>query len=569
MDQKTLEKIKKWEEFEYLDKTLREELYSIKENENALMDAFYSDIAFGTGGLRGIIGVGTNRMNIYVVRKSTLGFLNYMIKHYPNIKEMGVAISYDCRHNSYLFAKHAAMVIASHGVKSYLYTDIRSTPQLSFTVRNLKCAGGIMITASHNPPIYNGYKIYDHNGCQLVPDLADEVIEEIQKIEDMFRIETKDFDSLVKEGLIELINQEQDKAYVTKVKEVILNNVPKNNIKIVYTPLHGTGASHMVDLLTSCGYNVYPVEEQMVPDGNFTTLKSPNPEEASAFEYAINLGKKVDADILIATDPDADRMGIAAKDSNGNYVLLTGNQTGAILLDYLGKFKKTEKQGVVFNTIVTSNFAKAICDKYSLKLVQTLTGFKFIGEQAEKLENSNTEEFFFGYEESYGYVIKDFVRDKDSFQATLLLAEVASYYKEQGKTLINVLYDLYNEFGYYQEGVHNISLLGLEGQRRIEKIMRHFQNANLTSVAGKHVKTFEDYDKLEKQEEGIVTKLTLPKSFVLKYVFDDGGWFVLRPSGTEPKLKIYIAIKESTYEAAQTLISKLKQEVLDIIENIK
>lgn len=569
MEQRVLEKIKKWEEYDALDPALREELNSIKDNENALMDAFYNDIAFGTGGLRGIIGVGTDRMNIYVVRKSTLGFLNYMINHYPNIKEMGVAISYDCRHNSYLFAQHAAMVIASRGVKAYLYTDIRSTPQLSFTVRNLKCAGGIMITASHNPPIYNGYKIYDHNGCQLIPELADEVISEIQKIDDMFRIETKDFDALVKEGLIELIDVEQDKQYVERVKEVVVNNVPKNNIKIVYTPLHGTGATHMVNLLTSCGYNVYPVEEQMVPDGNFTTLKSPNPEESSAFEYAINLGNKLNADILIATDPDADRMGIAAKDNQGNYVLLTGNQTGAILLDYLGKFKKPAKQGVVFNTIVTSNFAKAICDKYNLKLVQTLTGFKFIGEQAEKLESSETEEFFFGYEESYGYVIKDFVRDKDSFQATLLLAEVASYYKEQGKTLINVLYDLYDEFGYYQEGVHNISLLGIEGQRRIEKIMRHFQVANLEYVAGKHIQIFEDYDKLERIVDGEKSKLLLPQSFVLKYIFDDGGWFVLRPSGTEPKLKIYIAIKEDSYQKAQELISRLKQEVLDIIENIK
>ena len=567
MDKKTLEKIKLWQDFKELDHDLKKELEEISGNESALLDAFYNDIAFGTGGLRGILGVGTDRMNIYVIRKCTLGFVKYMMKHYPNIKDMGVAIAYDCRKNSYLFAQHAAEVIASCGVKAYLYTAIRSTPQLSFTVRNLKCAGGIMITASHNPPIYNGYKIYDHEGCQLIPELADEVIEEINNIEDMFRIKTKSFDALVEEGMIKLIDKEVDAAYIEKVKTIPLQKVQKDNIKIVYTPLHGTGASHMVDLLTSEGYVVYPVKEQMVPDGNFSTLKSPNPEESSAFEYAINLGKEINADILIATDPDADRMGIAAKNSQGEYVLLTGNQTGAILLDYLGKFKKTNKQGVVFNTIVTSNFAKAICKKYNLKLVQTLTGFKYIGEQAALIEGTD-EEFFFGYEESYGYVIKDFVRDKDSFQATLLLAEVASYYKEQGKTLIQVLEDLFDEFGYYLEGVHNIGLAGIEGSRRIEKIMRHFQTTKLSTLAGKHVAVFEDYDQSIKIENGIESKLTLPKSFVLKYIFDDGGWFVLRPSGTEPKLKIYIAIKEQTKELAEALIATLKKEILSIIENI-
>ena len=568
MEQRVLEKIQKWENFEGLDQTLREELESLKGNDAALLDAFYNDIAFGTGGIRGILGVGTDRMNIYVVRKSTLGFLNYMINRYPNIKEMGVAIAYDCRKNSYLFAKHAAEVIASCGVKAYLYTDIRSTPQLSFTVRNLKCAGGIMITASHNPPIYNGYKIYDHEGCQLVPELADMVIEEIAKVEDMFRIETRPFDDLVEEGLIKLIDKDVDSVYVETVKQVTVQDVPKNNIKIVYTPLHGTGASHMVGLLEGCGYNVYPVKEQMVPDGNFSTLKSPNPEESSAFEYAINLGKEIEADILIATDPDADRMGIAAKNKQGEYVLLTGNQTGAILLDYLGKFKQRTKTSMVYNTIVTSNFAKAICEKYNLELVQTLTGFKFIGEQAALIEGTD-KEFFFGYEESYGYVIKDFVRDKDSFQATLLLAEVASYYKTQNKTLIDVLYDLFDEFGYYLEGVHNISLVGVEGSKRIQKIMTTFQGKKLNELGGKPIVTFEDYDRSLSYTNGVESKLTLPKSFVLKYIFEDGGWFVLRPSGTEPKLKIYIAIKEASEEASKALIEQVKKEVLAIIDTVE
>ncbi|MCM1260717.1 MAG: phospho-sugar mutase [Prevotella sp.] len=568
MDQKTFQKVSMWANFKELDKDLKVELETLMQDETALMDAFYQDIAFGTGGLRGILGVGTNRMNIYVVRKSTLGFLNYMMKKYPHIQTQGVAISYDCRKNSYLFAKHAAEVIASQGVKAYLYTSIRSTPQLSYTVRHLKCAGGIMITASHNPPMYNGYKIYDYEGCQLIPELADQVIEEINQIEDMFHIATKPFEQLVSEGMIELIDQVVDQSYLQAVKTVSVQPVEKNNIRIVYTPLHGTGATHMVNLLESSGYTVYPVTEQMVPDGNFSTLKSPNPEEASAFEYAIQLGKEKNADILIATDPDADRMGIAAKNAEGEYVLLTGNQTGAILLDYLGKFKKLDKQGVVFNTIVTSNLAKAICDKYQLKLVQTLTGFKYIGEQAAKLEGTN-EAFFFGYEESYGYVIQDFVRDKDSFQATLLLAEVASYYKSQGKTLIQVLDDLFEEFGYYVEGVHNISLVGIEGSAKIEKIMRYFQNANLQNIAGKHIQVFEDYEQSIRISEGVTSSLTLPQSFVVKYIFDDGGWFVLRPSGTEPKLKIYIAIKADTKQEAETLVTTLKQEILQMIDSIE
>lgn len=568
MEQYILEKVNKWKAFKELDQELKKELDQLEGNEDALIDAFGSDIAFGTGGLRGILGVGTNRMNIYVVRKTTLGFYQYMEEKYPNLKEQGVVISYDCRKNSYLFAQTAAEVIASQGAKVYIFSSLRSTPELSFAVRHLKCAGGIMITASHNPPIYNGYKVYDDKGCQLIPHLADEVIAKISKIDDMFHIKTKTFNELEILGLVKVIDKEVDEPYVENVKTVTVQKVPTDNIKIVYTPLHGTGASHMVNILTSKGYHVIPVAEQMIPDGNFSTLKSPNPEEPSAFEYAIKLGKEENADILIATDPDADRMGIAAKSKSGDYVLLTGNQTGAILLDYLARFKQCDKKRVVFNTIVTSNLAKAICDKYGMELVQTLTGFKFIGEQAALLEGSNDKMFFFGYEESYGYVIKDFVRDKDSFQASLLLAEVASYYKTLNMTLIDALEKIFEEYGYYLEGVHNIALAGAQGSARIEKIMRTFQNMKLTEMAGKKIHIIEDYDKLERHENGTCTKLTLPQSFVLKYIFDDGGWFVLRPSGTEPKLKIYIAIKGKTREEATNFIATLKAEILNMIDNI-
>ena len=570
MEQNILNKIELWDK-QNLEQSLREELEQLKNDEKALYDAFYTDIAFGTGGLRGILGVGTNRMNIYVVAKTTQGFVDYMKEKYARVNEMGVVISYDCRKNSDVFSKVAANVIAQNGIKVYIFDSLRSTPELSFAVRHYHAAGGIMITASHNPPMYNGYKVYDHEGCQLVPELADLCIEKVNQVSDMFSIVDPNyelaFNKNLANGMIKVIVKETDKEYIKLVNTVKVQEVKKDNIKLVYTPLHGTGTVFMKELLEQNGYNIIPVEEQMVPDGNFSTLKSPNPEEASAFEYAINLGKKENADILIATDPDADRMGIAAKNKEGEYVLLTGNQTGAILLDYLAKYKHTDKQRVVYNTIVTSNLAKAICERHGIELVQTLTGFKFIGEQAALIEGTE-KEFFFGYEESYGYVIKDFVRDKDSFQATLLLCEVASFYKEQGKTLYDVLFDIFEDYGYYIEGVHNIALVGAEGSAKINQIMTHFQQNPLNELAGKEIVTIEDYQDSIKIEHGVKSKLTLPQSFVLKYIFEDGGWFVLRPSGTEPKLKIYVAIKGNTLEEANELIKNVKTEVLAIIDKI-
>ena len=564
MNQEILKKVELWKAH-----VTKEELKAIEEmSEKELEDAFGMDIAFGTAGLRGIVGMGTNRMNEYIVRKTTVGFMNFMVNEYENAKEKGCVIAYDCRRGSIEFSKAAAQVLATNGMKVYLFTALRPTPELSFAVRHLKCAGGIMITASHNPPQYNGYKVYDDEGCQLIPHLADAVTKEVNSVTDMFNIEVRPYEELVKEGKILEINSLVDVPYLEAVKTIPVNKVKKDNLKIVYTPLHGTGCAFMVELLEEQGYTVIPVKEQMVPDGEFRTLKSPNPEESSAFEYSLKLGKEVDADILIATDPDADRMGIAAKDNNGEYVLLTGNQTGAILLNYLAFNVPHDKNACVYNTIVTSNIAKDICDKHNLTLVQTLTGFKFIGEQAKLIENTE-KSFFFGYEESYGSVIKPFVRDKDSFQATLLLAEVASYYKEQGKTLVNVLDEIYEEYGYYLEGVQNISLTGLEGQAKIKKIMSYFQNASITSMGGKQIVTVEDYDKSVSTTKGIETPITLPKSLVLKYIYEDGGWFALRPSGTEPKLKIYIAIKDKDKASAEKFIENLKAEVMEIINNIE
>ena len=561
MNQDVLKKVELWKNSP-IDKNLREELLSM--DENALMDAFGDDISFGTAGLRGIIGVGTNRMNVHIVEKTTLGFYNYMVKKYPDAHERGVVIAYDCRRMSKEFSLAASKVLTTHGMKVYLFSSLRPTPELSFAVRYLKCAGGIMITASHNPPQYNGYKVYDDKGCQLIPELADLVTKEVNNVKDMFNTLGN------KDAELKIIDKEVDDEYIKMVKTIeVRKDTKKDNIKVVYTPLHGTGCTHMVRLLNEAGYpHIYPVSEQMIPDGEFSTLRSPNPEESSAFEYALTLGKLVDADILIATDPDADRMGIAALNDNHEYVLLTGNQTGAILLNYLALNKEHDKSSYVFNTIVTSNIAKAICDKQNLTLVQTLTGSKYIGEQAELLEGTN-KKFFFGYEESYGCVVAPFVRDKDSFQATLLLCEVASYYKEQGKTLVNVLDEIYKEYGYYLEGVQNISLTGLEGAKKIKRIMDTFANLNLKKVAGKDIVTFENYELSKSITNGKESLITLPKASVLRYIFDDGGYFALRPSGTEPKLKIYIAIVGKDKEDAQSFIEKVKEELMDIVNNVK
>ena len=569
MNQELLNKINLWRNEPSLDEELKNELNSL--NEEELYDAFYKDIEFGTGGLRGVLGVGSNRMNKYIVAKATKGFVEYLLSRYPDCKEKGVVISYDCRHKSQDFAKIASSIIASTGTKVYMFSALRPTPELSFAVRYLNCVGGIMITASHNPPIYNGYKVYDHAGCQLIPDEADKVIELINKIDDIFAIDSIDFEEGKNKGLIKVIDKEVDAAFIDACKKVQVNslsNEVKQDLKIVFTPLHGTASVSLPTLLKEEGYNVDVVEEQMVADPDFTTVKSPNPENKSAFEYAEKLGLKVNADLLIATDPDADRMGIGVLVNDGSYVYLTGNQTGAILVDYLAKFRKSNKKGVVLNTIVTSNSGKAVCDFHNLELIQTLTGFKFIGEQMSYLESSEEKEFFFGYEESYGYVAIDTVRDKDSLQSTLLLAEVAAYYKSVGKTLVDVLDDIYQQIGYYEEDLMNIYMEGEAGSKKIEQIVRYFQQNHLEEIANKKVSIIEDYDLKERYVNGVKEPLTLPKSLVIKYIFEDGGWFVFRPSGTEPKLKIYISIKGNTKEDARRAVMELKAALDKIIEII-
>jgi phosphoglucomutase len=558
--------IKLWLNHKNLDLSLKEELLSLSKEE--LEEAFYTNISFGTGGLRGIIGVGTNRMNIYTIRKATLGFARYILNTYPDAKTRGIVIAFDSRHKSVEFSKETAKVMASLGIKVYLFQELRPTPELSYAVRFLKCVGGVMITASHNPPNYNGYKVYDDDGCQLIPEKADQVISQIESIDDILDFDAGDLAKHYEKGLIVDIGNEIDNLYLEQVYQTQVNrNVNKNNLKIVFTPLHGTASVFGASMLQKLGYHVTPVKEQMTNDPNFPTVKSPNPEENGAFDYAIKVGKNEHADILLATDPDADRLGVAVRNGTGEYTLLNGNQIGAIILFYLAKYKPRNKQGVVFNTVVSSNLAKSIAKDYNLELVQTLTGFKYIGEQAKLLEGTN-KEFFFGYEESHGYVLADFVRDKDAFQSLMILAEIAAFYKDRNQSLLDVLETIYQKYGYFVETQINMTLSGIEGSKKIQKIIDYFKQSKLDNIAGMKIITIEDFEDQVKIENGIRTSINLPSSQVLKYTFENGGWFVLRPSGTEPKIKFYVSITSDTYEKSNELVSSLKKEILKIVDKI-
>jgi len=562
------EEYQKWLAFENLNIEFLEELKTMNDQEKE--DAFYKSLEFGTGGMRGVIGAGINRMNTYTIRKANYGFGKYLSLKYPKEGLRGVVIAHDNRNKSVEFAKESASVLASFGIKSYLFDSLRPTPELSFAVRYLNAIGGIVVTASHNPPKYNGYKIYDEDGCQLVPKYADQVIEYVNSVEDVFTIDYLEYEEAKKQGLIEIIGKEIDKEYLKKVDTVQLRKNEDKKIKIVFTPLHGTSAVIGVEALKNNGFNVIPVKEQMVPDPFFSTVKSPNPENKEAFEYAIKYGNDHHADLLIATDPDADRLGVACL-HNGEYILLTGNQTGAIMVDYILRTRKEQgtlpKKGMVYNTVVTSEFGAVIAKSFGMEVKSTLTGFKFIGEQAKIIENTEYE-FMFGYEESYGYVVKDFVRDKDSIQALLLISEIANIGKNAGKTLYDYLLFLYEEYGYYFEDLANIVLEGVEGANKIQEIMDYFRTNQPKRIIGNEVVKVEDYLKSIKYENNQEIKIDLPKSNVLKFTMSDGSWFVLRPSGTEPKLKIYIAVKDISLRFSKKKNEYIKREVLKIIDSI-
>ena len=557
--------LNKWMNYDLLDQELKEELNSL--NEEELFDAFYTDLEFGTGGMRGVIGAGTNRMNIYTLRSANFGFARFLLK---NSKNPTCVIAYDSRRKSLDFSRESARVLATLGVKVYLFDKITPTPELSFAVRYLKATGGIVVTASHNPSKYNGYKIYDETGCQLVPDKAEIVINNIKDAPDSLTMNLLSFDELINKGLIEIVGEKIDLEYLKCVKSVALHlDQKKDNFKVVFTSLHGTSAYLGQRLLTEVGYNFIPVKEQMIPDSEFRTVPLPNPEDKNAFTLAIKYAKENGADICIATDPDADRVGLAVKDKD-DYVLLNGNQTGALLINYLCSEKKINKKGVVFNTIVTSPLGAVIAKSHGMDTFSTLTGFKYIGEQATLLENDKKREFFFGYEESYGYVIKDFVRDKDSLQALLLCSEMACFYKNKGKNLLEVLDDIYKKYDYYEEDLVNIALTGASGAEKIKRILNYFRyqelNNPLLTVVIK-----EDYElRIAKNyKTNKEWALTLPKSNVVKYFLDDDSFFVLRPSGTEPKMKVYISVHRKNEKDALNRRSEIKDAVLKIVDSIE
>lgn len=569
----------RWLNFSGLDQELKEQLDRVKHDETQLGELFGKNLEFGTAGMRGEIGPGTNRMNIYTVRKASEGLARYLLSEDEKNAQRGVVIAYDSRHKSPEFALEVAKTIGKHGIKSYLFKELRPTPELSFAVRYLKAAAGVMITASHNPPEYNGYKVYGDDGAQLTPKPAAKLTSFVNDVQDELTVEVVEETELLEKGLLQYVGEEIDQAYLDQLATIQLNKpvVEKmaKELRIVFTPLHGT-ASRLVKMgLERFGFeNVTFVKEQELPDPDFSTVKSPNPEDPEAFELAIQYGKKVDADILLGTDPDSDRLGIVVKNDQGEYVPLTGNQIGAILLHYILSQKKEQgilpENGIMIKTIVTSELGRAIAQDFGVATLDTLTGFKFIGEKIREFERSGQYTFQFGYEESYGCLIGDFVRDKDAVQATLLAAEVAAYYKAQGKTLLDGLQEIFEKYGFYRESLQSLTLKGLEGAEKIAQILDSFRKHPPVELAGVKVIAVEDYLTSVKKEltTGKLDPIKLPKSNVLKYFLEDGSWFCVRPSGTEPKCKFYFAVKGASQEESETLLRNLEDAVMSRIQEL-
>lgn len=545
------EAYERWLNHPNLDPSYKETMEKMTKKE--INDAFYTTIEFGTAGMRGLLGPGTNRINLHTIRKANEGFAGYIEAHGEEAKQRGIAIGYDNRHMSPEFAMDSARVLAKHGIRSYVFESLRPTPELSFAVRYFNCFGGIMVTASHNPKEYNGYKLYDEKGCQLVPALAQQVIDRVNAVEDELAI-TSDV-TAEEEKLITVIGKEVDEEYYKNVLSIQLNpDVNKDDVKIIFTPEHGTANIPVKEVYTRAGYHFVAVEEQCTPDPDFSNTPTPNPEEPGSYELALEYAKREDADIILVCDPDADRMGVGVK-HNGEYKLLTGNQSGSVLIEYI--LSQLSEKGlmpenpVMFNTVVTSDLGEKIANKFGVECEKTLTGFKFIGEKVAKYEVSGEKNYVFGYEESYGSLIKPFVRDKDAPQACLMLAEAACYYKAQGKTLVDVLYGLYDKLGYYEESQTSLTLAGQEGAMRIKQILSDLRNSDVTEINGMKVVRFEDYKECVIKENGTVSELSgFTKSDVLKYYLADGSWIAIRPSGTEPKCKFYFCIKGTSLQDA-------------------
>jgi len=562
------ERYKQWLQEPSLDASMKAELQSM--NEKEIEEAFYKDLTFGTGGMRGIVGAGTNRLNKYTFRKAVYGYVYYLLDTYEDARERGVAIAYDNRDQSDVFAREAVGVLAAFGIQSYMFDTMRTTPMLSFAVRHKHAVGGMMITASHNPPEYNGVKMYDEHGCQLVPHLAEQVIKRVNAIEDVFALNPMTYEEALEKDLLTLLGEDTVEAYLEAVSTLAGDSEDKD-LNVVFTPLHGASADIGKKILKRHGFNVHTVKAQMTPDPKFSTVASPNPENPEAFAMAEELGKEVGADLLIASDPDGDRLALMCK-HDGDYVFLTGNQTGAMFIDYMLKKHKAQgtlpQKGVVFNTIVTSEFGATIAKAHGMDVVSTLTGFKFIGEQMEELEERG-ETFVMGYEESYGYVLKDMVRDKDATQAILLAAEMADALKKEGRSLVDYLNDLYEQYGAYRDNLLNIVLQGKEGEEAIEAIMDHFRNNTPSRLIGRRLIVHEDYLTGCRFEEGEEQILDYPQSNVLKFIYEDDCWFVLRPSGTEPKLKVYLNVKSDTLDSADQALAEMEAEIMKTVDAVK
>ncbi len=574
------EYVKRYEEWctnPYFDADTQAELKAIADNDGEIKERFYKDLEFGTAGLRGVIGAGTNRMNIYTVRKATQGLANYIIK--AGAKERGVAIAYDSRRMSPEFADEAALCLAANGIKAYVFESLRPTPELSFAVRELKCIAGINITASHNPPEYNGYKVYWEDGAQITPPHDKGIMDEVLAVTDYTTMKTMGLEEAKAAGLYEVIGQAIDDAYIARLKEQVQHqdaiDAVGKDLKIVYSPLHGTGNIPARRVLKELGFeNVYVVKEQELPDGEFPTVSYPNPEAEEAFELGLKLAKEVDADLVLATDPDADRLGVRVKDKDGVYHTLTGNMSGCLLADYEIGQKKALKglpeDGYLIKTIVTSNLADAIAKGYNVGLIEVLTGFKYIGQQILGFETSGKGEYLFGFEESYGCLIGTHARDKDAIVATMALCEAAAYYKTKDMTLWDAMVAMYEKYGYYKDDIKSITMKGIEGLEKIQNILQTLRNNPPAEIGAYKVQKARDYqaDTIKDLATGEVTPTGLPKSNVLYYELNDDAWVCVRPSGTEPKVKFYYGIKGTSLEDADAKSEELGKAVLAMVDQM-
>ncbi len=572
-----LEEYKKWCENPVFDEETKKELLSIKDNKEEIEDRFYKELEFGTAGLRGVIGMGTNRMNKYTVGKATQGLANYIIK--KGMQEKGVVISYDSRHMSPEFSQLTALILNANGIKTYRMDTLRPVPELSFAVRELKAAAGIMITASHNPPKYNGYKVYWSDGAQIVAPTDKEIIEEVRAIKEFSEIKEIKEEEAKKLGLYNTVGKEIDDRYIEELKKCVLNpEVIKEqgrNLKIVYTPLHGAGNVMVQRILKELGFeNVYVVPEQEMPDGDFPTVSYPNPEDPKAFKLALELAKEKDADVVLATDPDSDRLGIFAKDNKtGEYINYTGNMSAMLIAEYEISQKKEKgllpKNGMIIKTIVSTHLTDSVAKEYDLELIKVLTGFKYIGEVIRKAEQNHDKEYVFGFEESYGCLIGTYARDKDGIGAVMALCEAAAYYKSKGFTLWDQMINIYEKYGYYREGQVSIVLEGADGAEKIQNMMKAMREKDITKIGDYNVLEFRDYDRniVKNMIDGNVTETGLPKSNVLYYELENDFWCCVRPSGTEPKIKLYMGVKSNTMEDANKKLEKLKQDMEKLVRN--